>query len=539
MASSYVVFLLYLAMLLGIGWYFMNRVKTYEDFMIGGRTVGPLVSSFSLVSSYMSGYTYTAAPGLGYRSGYSTLWWATGDAPGNSLSFGVLGRRLRRYSEAVRAITLPEYYEKRFNSPALRVLSALVVLVTVSMYLVAQFVATGKLVSVMFNTTYVVGMIVGSVVVLAYTMMGGYLAVVYTDFIQFSLMWFFTQVLFWTGLGLAGGFAAFNDKLALISPELIIPAGPGGAYGTFMAGLTPIVLIIMGSFGLPHVTIRHLSLRDSRGARQAMMITAVFVVAFAFFYYLTGAMARVLLPAAPADVEEAGIRLWFMILHPVLAGLMSSAAVASIMSTADSFLIMLVSTVSHDVLDRFAMTKATDAQRIRVGRILVAILALLAFVVALRPPALVFTIVIFAFGAMALSFGVPNLFSVYWKRTTETGVLACMILSLIVYVGATVGKWNILGLHPFMLGLIVAVVTIVVGSLLSQPPEGEAEAAFDVAAGYGDLPAVVRANASAAVCSEIGAAIGSLHRPDQGRTAPDPAPGWTWAPAPSASGAGD
>lgn len=536
MTTSYIVFGLYLMGLLAMGWYYMNRVKTYEDFMIGGRRIGPMASSFSLISSYMSGYTYTAAPGLGFQSGYSALWWATGDAPGNSLSFGVLGRRLRRYSEALRAITLPEYYENRFKSPALRVVSALIVLITVAMYLVAQFVATGKLVSVMFGTSYVAGMIIGSVVVLIYTFMGGYLAVVYTDVVQFSMMFIGTHILFWTALGLVGGFAVFNDKLAAISPQLVIPAGPGNAFGTFMAGLTPIVLIIMGSFGLPHVTIRHLSLKNSRNARHAMVITAVAVVAFAFFYYLTGALARVLLLEAPKDVEEAGIRLWFAVLHPVLAGLMSSAAVASIMSTADSFLILLTSTISHDVLGRFVMPKATEQQRVTYGRYLVVILAVLAFLVAIRPPALVFTIVIFAFGAMALSFGVPNLFSVYWKRTTEAGVLACMILSLLVYVGATVGKWNVLALHPFMLGLIVAIAAIVVVSLVTQPPAGEPESMFDAAAGYGDLPATVRAHASAFVSHEVNAALEVL----SSVTRPEPGPAVStrpWTPAPVPEGA--
>lgn len=531
MTTTYVVFVLYLLVLLAFGWYYMQRVRTYEDFIIAGRRIGPLASSFSLISSYMSGYTYTAAPGLSFRSGYSTLWWATGDAPGNALSFGVLGRRLRRYAELLRAISLPEYLERRFNSPALRLLSGLIILITVAMYLVAQFVATGKLVSVMFNTSYVTGMVLGSLVVIIYTLMGGYLAVVYTDVIQFSLMWLLTQILFWSALGMAGGFAAFNDALGRISTELIVPAGPGNAYGTFHAALTPIVLIIMGSFGLPHVTIRHLSLKDPRNARHAMLITAIFVVTFSFIYYMIGALARVLLPQAPADVEEAGIRLWFSILPPVLAGLMSSAAVASIMSTADSFLILLTSTLSHDFLNRYFMPRATDQERLRVGRILVAILAVVAFVMALRPPALVFTIVIFAFGAMALALGVPNLFSVYWRRTTAAGVLTCMVLSLLVYVWATVGKWNVFGLHPFMLGLIVALVAIIVGSLVSSPPEGEPAAAFDAAGGYGPLPSSVRAAASPMVGQEISLALRRA-TPEPARREADgftPAHGWKGA----------
>ena len=103
-------FFIYLLVICLIGVVTMRIGNTYEDFLIGGRRIGPWVSSFALITSYMSGYTYTAAPGLGYAGGYSVLWWATGDAPGNALSFGILGRRLRKYSELLGAITLPEYY---------------------------------------------------------------------------------------------------------------------------------------------------------------------------------------------------------------------------------------------------------------------------------------------------------------------------------------------------------------------------------------------------------------------------------------------
>jgi len=502
LSASSVTFFLYLAGIIAIGLYFMRMVKTYDDFMIGGRRVGPWVSSFSLITSYMSGYTYTAAPGLGYSSGYSALWWASGDAPGNSLSFGVLGRRLRKYSELLGAITLPEFYEKRYQSPALRVLSSLIIFVFVAMYLVAQWTASGKLLSITFGTSYVFGMIVGGVVVLAYTILGGYLAVVYTDFVQGIIMFIGSQVLFWTALFKCGGFAAFTDKLGAISPELITPGGPGGAYLGLMAMATPIILIIMGSFGMPHVTVRHLSLSKPSAARKAMLITCVFVVLFSFAYYLTGALALTLLGEGLEDIETAGVRLWFAVLPPVIAGILSSAAVASIMSTADSFLILLVTTLGHDLLYRFISPHAPERVRMMWARILVAVLTIGTFLIALNPPALVFTIVIFAFGGMALAFGVPNLFSVYWKRTTETGVLACMILSLAVYVWATAGSLNILGLHPFILGLIVAVASIIIGSLCSAPPRPAEQELFNQAAAYGDLPEPVAVGVSACVSSE-------------------------------------
>lgn len=131
-------FVSYLLIMLGIGMYAMRRIKTYDDFIIGGRSIGAWVSSFALITSYASGYTYTAAPGMSYTGGWSTMWWSTGDAPGNALSFGLLGRRLRKFSELLGAITLPEYYEKRFKSPGLRLLTSIIIITTVSLHLVAQ-----------------------------------------------------------------------------------------------------------------------------------------------------------------------------------------------------------------------------------------------------------------------------------------------------------------------------------------------------------------------------------------------------------------
>lgn len=513
MSAAIAVFIIYLAAMLVVGFATMKMSKTYEDFIIGGRSIGPLVSSFALITSYMSGYTYTAAPGLGYAGGYSALWWASGDAPGTSLSFGILGRRLRKYSELLNAITLPEFYEKRFNSPAIRLVSSIFILIMVSMHLVAQWTASGKLLSVTFNTGYFNGMLIGCVVVLVYTIMGGYLAVVYSDFIQGIIMFAGTQILFWTALSAAGGFSAFNDKLALIDPALVTPWGPGMGYYDLMAMLTPIILIIMGPFGLPHMTVRHLSLNRPSSARKAMVITAVFVVLFSFTYYLTGGLARVLVQGELADIEEAGVRLWFQILHPTLAGLLSAAAVAALMSTADAFLILLVSTVGHDLLQRFWLKGMSEARCIFISRVLVLVIAGVSFAIAIKPPALVFTIVIFVFGGMALAFGVPNLFSVYWRRTTAAGVLASMVGSIVVYVSATLAEWSPLGLHPFILGLITAVSVIVAVSLLTPPPGGESVALFDFAAAYGDLPKTVTKQASAAVAMDSRSLLGRAPSP--------------------------
>lgn len=500
-------FLLYLATIFIVGIATMRMGNTYEDFLIGGRRIGPVVSSFALITSYMSGYTYTAAPGLSYAGGYSALWWGMGDAPGNALSFGLLGRRVRKYSQLLNAITLPEYYEKRFNSPLLRVVASLVILITVSMHLVAQWTASGKLLSVVFGTEYFTGMFIGCIVVLIYTIMGGYLAVVYTDFIQGVLMFVGTQVLFFVALSHVGGFAAFNNALGAIDPGFVTPWGPGNSYLGFLAAATPVILIIMGSFGMPHITIKHFSMRNPSTARHAMLITGIVVVLFSFVYYMTGGLARVILGENLADVEQSGVRLWFELLPPFWAGLLSSAAVASIMSTADSFLILLVSTIAHDLLSRFSKKEIPEKKRLLISRVLVLVVALISFLIAMNPPALVFTIVIFVFGGMALAFGVPNIFSVYWKGTTAAGVLASMACSLFVYVGSTLAEVEILGLHPFISGLFVAVVALVLVSLITKKPTRDVLRLFDVASEYGDIPKEAALGASPAVRCEAVKAI--------------------------------
>ncbi len=531
MDAGVITFILYMLLILGMGVYFTRRVQSYKDFIIGGRRFGPWVSSFSLISSYMSGYTYTAAPGMGYTQGFSSLWWASGDAPGNSLSFGLLGRRLRKYTQMLDAITVPEFYEKRFKSPVLRLIASLIVLVFVGTHLVGQWQASGILLQVTFGTEYFTGLLIGGVVVLLYTLLGGYIAVMYTDALQGVVMFIGSQILFWLALFYLGGFGSFVDNLAALDTELVTPWGPGGEYFGIWAVAYPVLLILMGSLGYPHITVRHLSLRRPSTARKAMLITCILVVLFSFAYYLTGGLALTILGEGLEDVEQAAVRLWFYLLPPVLAGILSSAAIASIMSTADSFLILLTTTVAHDLLYKFISPDALEEQRTKWARILAAVLGVITFVIAIDPPALVFEIVIFAMGGMGLAFGIPNLFSVYWKRTSAFGVLLSMVLTMLIYVGGTVMGVQPLGLHPFVAALIVGVLAIVLGSLFTEPPEAEE---FEEAADYVDLPEEVAQEASPQTQfqaeSALALLVGSRRSPgggeDEGGEIPpaDPAP---------------
>ena len=480
-------FVVYLLAMISIGWYAMRRVKNSEDFFIGGRSLGAWLSAFSLMTSYASGYTYTAAPGMGYQGGWSTMWWASGDAPGNALSFGLLGRRLRKYSELLRAITLPEFYEKRFRSPALRLMTSILIVCTVSMHLVAQWQASGIMLSVAFETDYIIGLVIGGAVVLAYTVMGGYLATVYNDFLQGIIMFIGTAVLFITALAAVGGFGELNNQLASINTGLVTPWGPNNEYGSLIAAISPVILIVMGSFGQPHVTVRHIALKEPDTARKSMLITVIFMAIFSIMYYMVGATGLVLL-GPDVEPESVGVMLWFEVLPPIGAGILVSAGIAAIMSTASGFLMLMVSSISHDIFNRFLLPNVSQEKIVFIARIVTAVIAVVTIVAAINPPAGVFTIIMTVYGGMALAFGIPNIFAVYWKRSTKTGAIACVVLSLTIYIWFTATGMTMFGLNAFMSALVVAILSFVIGSLLSQEPSTEEKELFDVGTSYGPIP---------------------------------------------------
>lgn len=508
------VIIIYFLVVISVGIYFTRRAsENYSDFMIGSRNIGPWASTFSMVSSFASGYTYTGAPGLAYTQGWGSLWYSVGEAPANSLGIGLLGRRLRRATQLLDAISIPEFYEKHFASPALRVLTSIILLSLVSMYLVAQWVASGTLLSVILGIDYLVSLLIVATIVLLYTVLGGYLAVIYTDSLQLIIIFFGTVIFFGIALSQIGGLAALNDELAAVNPDFVTPWGPDLIYYGVFAALTPVLILALSGFGLPHVVARHISLQSARAARQAMLIAATIVVILSPAYFAIGLFGLAILGPGVENQEQIAFQLWLEVLPPVFAGVLASAALAAIMSTASSFLILLITTVGHDIFYRFLRRDSSERHRIRVSRLSGIILAIITFAVAINPPGLVFEIVVAALGAFALSFGVTNIFTMFWRRTTKEGAISCMVLSLIVFVGLSLAGWSPLGLNPFILGLFVAIAAIVLGSLISGNPRTDQLVVFDKAAGYGSegIPSEIRVHECGSLSSDVTQALKLVH----------------------------
>ena len=354
-----ITFILYLGMMLGIGLYFYRRTSNLSDYVLGGRKLGKWVTSMSAQASDMSGWLLMGLPGAAYMIGLSgSIWIAVGLAIGTYLNWKFIAKRLRIATEKHgNAITLSGYFENRFDDKGhmLKLVSSLFILTFFLIYTASGFVAGGKLFSSVFNINYKVAVIIGAVVVVLYTFLGGFLAVCWTDFIQAVLMVIALVVLPCMVIVQSGGIGAVT---ATIEPELLnafrmdVLVPTGAANNAFMAGIGILSSLAwgFGYFGQPHILTRFMAIKDpeeiTRSRRIAMIWVVISLIA-ATFIGLIGHVAFSELSAV--ESENIFILLVSNYVPVFFSGILLAAILAAIMSTADSQLLVTASAISEDL----------------------------------------------------------------------------------------------------------------------------------------------------------------------------------------------
>lgn len=459
MTVEQLVVALYLAVLVLVGYWSGKRTKSLSGYMLGGRNIGPAVTALTMQATAMSGYMFMGGPALAYTHGYFALWYAVGDAGGSILNLGILGRRMRILSAKLGSLTPIEYLEDRFESTAVRVYGAFVSLVFLASYVFAQFIAGGKALAMLVDLPYPVALAVGVVVILIYTVMGGYLAVVWNDFIQGMVMVVSMVGILVAAMTRVGGFTALNLQMAMKNPLLVGIWGTEPAFqGAWGVVIGAVLLYAIGYMGLPHSVVRHMSLRDTQAVRGAIMISAVWNQFFIYTPYLLGMIGMILLPNLQ-DPEMVIPALAYEIFPPVAAAIVMVALMAAVLSTADSLLIQGGSILSRDVYQRFIKPQATEKEMLLVSRLLVLVVAVIGYVVAVREPPSVFGVVIFAFGTLGSTFMVPYLAAVYDRKGHGKAVLASMIGGSVASVVWTACQWDLVTkVHPFFAGVVISFV---------------------------------------------------------------------------------
>jgi sodium/proline symporter len=472
-------FFIYLLVILSIG-VFSTKFSSsgLPEFFLAGRKLREFVVALSAVVSGRSAWLLVGVTGMAFTIGAPAVWAVTGYICAEMFLFIFVGKRLRRYTEKMENLTLPDFFESRFKdkSRILRILSVFIILIFMISYVASQFQAGGKALGTSFGVSETNGILVTAIIVLIYTVLGGFLAVSLTDMIQAFFMIFALLILPVLTIIHAGGWGEILAILQNFNPKFLNP------FAFSIGGVIGFIGIGLGSPGNPHILVRYMSVADPRALRKSCVIGTVWNTLMAWGAVFIGLVGRAyyLTPEAlpGGDPENLFPYLASAHLHPLLLGVITASILAAIMSTADSQLLVASSGIARDIYQKtIARDKTVSEKRlVSMSRITVFSLVIASLVVGIIAKKFVFWLVLFAWGGLGASFGPTLLFSLFWKRTTKAGV----IIGLVSGTAVTI-IWNqVAFLKDVIYELVPAffvssILTIIVSLLTSPPKEAEAE----------------------------------------------------------------
>lgn len=472
MSATVIFFLvLYYVVVLGIGYWALRQGSSddLEGYLLGNRRVGPMATALTLQSTSMSGYMFLGAGGLGFAQGYWALWYAVGDIGGGVLNLSIIGRRMRKLSQMMGALTSIEYLEKRYPLPAVRLFAGTLTVFLLGFYVMAQFIAGGKGMALVTGISYPSALAIAVAIILIYTFMGGYLAVVYTDFFQSLVMLFGVMWILIASLSHLGGLTAANNAIAEIDPTLLSIWGKDlGFEGQWGIVAGALLIFSIGYMGWPHVVTRHMAMERPATARVAGAWATAWNLFFVPAPYLVGILAVLILPGLE-DPEMAIFEVAGKLLPAAVTGLVMAAIMAAIMSTADSLLLQTGSIGARDLYERFVNPSASETQMVWVSRVLVLVIAVIGYFVALFEPPSVFSIVVFATSVLGSAFLPAYVCAVWWRKANSPGALASMVVGAVVaFVWQYANLAATTSMAPMLMGVMSSSVTMVVVSLATQ-----------------------------------------------------------------------
>jgi len=464
-------FILYLILVLVVGFITYNRNKSHKDFFLAGRKLNPWVVAFSERASGESVWLLLGLPGAAYAAGLMMMWDAIGCVLGIVFYWFVIAKDLRVESERVKAITLPNFFTMKFGEEAriIRVVATFIIIFFFTFYLSAQFNGAGKVLNVTFNIPQFWGIVIGTVVVVFYTMMGGFFAVAWTDFIQGMIM-IGTLVI----LPVVGIIEIYSSGTTLTGAMGASGSGYTSIVGNATGWAAAAVIVSglswgLGYMGQPHLLTRFMAIKDSNKIKVSRRIAIAWAIP-AF----TGAMMIGLVGLGIygqgyfEDAEHIMPHLANTLLPAWLAGIFISGAIAAMMSTADSQLLVITSSVIEDFYHKTLKKDVTGSTLLNLSRLITVVVGLCGFLIAITSEKLIFSMVSYAWAGLGSSFGPALLLMLKWKKTTWQGVLAGMITGTI----STVIWSEITVLDSFLsvrfAAFVLAFAAVMITSLLTQ-----------------------------------------------------------------------
>ena len=456
----------YMAVVIGIGLYYAKKAnENTENYFLGGRSLGPFVTAMSAEASDMSGWVLMGLPGVAYFTGITDAFWtALGLAVGTYVNWLIVAKRLRIYSHVANdSITIPDFFSNRYreDNKIIMTIAAVFILIFFTVYASSCFVTVGKLFATLFGHNYQLMMIAGAAFVIFYTYIGGFLAESVSDTMQSIVMVISLVATLTVGVQAAGGFDAISANLeqfpgflefvGISQPimengvQVVANGVPqfeatAGDYGF----LTIISTLSwgLGYFGVPQVLLRFMAIRDPEEIPTSRRAATIWVVISLAAAVLIGIVGRALFPTdllTVADSESVFIIMSTRLMPPFFAGIMMAGILAATISSSDSYLLIASSAVAKNIYQGILKKDASDETVMKVSKITLLLISLVAIVLALDENSVIFQIVSFAWAGFGATFGPLMLFSLFWRETTREGAIVGMLVG-----GITVFVWNLL-----------------------------------------------------------------------------------------------
>lgn len=475
-----VVLGLYALMVLSLGYVGMKRTKTVNDFFLGDRSIGPWVSAFAYGTSYFSAVLFIGYAGkIGWGFGLSALWIVVGNAVvGSFLAWKILAPRTREITGRLKVLTMPGFLETRYDSKAMRIVSALIVFIFMVPYSASVYMGLSYLFEQVFNIPYLLALGLMAILTTAYLVMGGYLAIALADFVQGLIMIIgvILMVYFVVNTPQVGGLAEGVQRLATIDPQLIAPVGPPG----FIALFSLVVMTSLGTWALPQMVQKFYSIKSETDIPIAMKVSTIFALIMTFGAYFTGSLSPLFFPEGLPLLN--GVVNYDLIVPQIITIALPDAVATIIlllvlsasMSTLASLVLVSSSSIAIDLLKGSLFPNIEKKELVFLMRLLCIVFVVFSLYLAITPTPIV-SLMSISWGTLAGSFLAPYFYGLFWRGTTKAGAFAGMITGLTIsvvcsfYVG--VNSPHI----PFIssLAILVPLVVVPVVSLVTKGYEEE------------------------------------------------------------------
>ncbi len=495
------VIAIYLGMMVIIGAIYSKQTNNVGDFYLGGRRLGPLVTAMSAEASDMSSYLLMGLPGLAYLTGIADVGWTViGLATGTYLNWLFVAKKLRNYSAHCEAITLPEFFSKRYRekSHVLMAIAAIMIVIFFIPYTGSGFAACGKLFGTLFGIDYHIAMIVSAIIIVGYTSLGGFNAASMTDLIQSIIMTIALIIVLVFGVKQAGGVESvvnnaqqFNGYLNMFQTH--DPAtNTSSPYTLFTICST--LAWGLGYFGMPHILLRFMAIEDPKKVKTSRRVASVWVVISMAIAVLIGIVGKAMvsngvIDALPENQHETIIVVIsnflasnFGVFAAIIAGVILSGILASTMSTADSQLLAASSAVSENIFGGLFGIKLKEKTEVIIARTVLIVIAIIGVFIAWNPDSSIFKIVSFAWAGFGAVFGPVMLLALFWKRSNKYGAIAGMLTGgIMVFVWKFIIAVNVpaLAVYELLPAFVIAIVVNIVVSLITPAPEKEITDEFE------------------------------------------------------------